>query len=99
MSGTHLGDASAASSSDPVKVTSKCATKGAASGVLGPESRHQVTCDDTIDITDGNGAESMDGACSSLNRGVGPCFVDAPLRQLIEAKERELHDIHDFRIR
>ena len=25
--------------------------------------------------------------------------LDAPLRQLIEAKEKELHDIHDFRIR
>ncbi|CAM9380056.1 unnamed protein product [Hapterophycus canaliculatus] len=25
--------------------------------------------------------------------------MDAPLRQLIETKERELHEIHDFRIR
>lgn len=25
--------------------------------------------------------------------------LDAPLRDLIEAKEKELHEIHDFRIR
>lgn len=33
--------------------------------------------------------------------GSGSVFggVDAPLRQLIETKERELHEIHDFRIR
>lgn len=49
------------------------------------------------------------GVSASLGRGghgggvgaVGAGYVggDAPLRQLIEAKERELHEIHDFRIR
>lgn len=38
-------------------------------------------------------------ASSVMSGGVGGVGVDAPLRRLIETKEKELHEIHDFRIR
>lgn len=42
----------------------------------------------------------LDGAAGGGGGGGRSCYGgDAPLRQLIEAKERELHEIHDFRIR
>ena len=41
----------------------------------------------------GGGGGGVDGG-SAVFGG-----VDGPLRQLIETKERELHEIHDFRIR
>lgn len=38
-------------------------------------------------------------SCQSLGDGVGLSYEDAHIRQLIKSKERELHDIHEFRIR
>lgn len=48
----------------------------------------------------GGGGDGSGSVRASSSVSVGGVYgVDAPLRQLIETKERELHEIHDFRIR
>lgn len=47
-------------------------------------------------------SSSVGGGGGGGGGGAGSVFggaIDGPLRQLIETKERELHEIHDFRIR
>lgn len=47
----------------------------------------------------GADGSSMRAPSASLGAGISSSYGDASLRLLIETKERELHDIHDYRIR